>query len=512
MGVGKTTVGKLVARKLGRQFIDTDKLIEQRAGLSIPEIFKQHGEWFFRAYETSICEEFSKPQNLVIATGGGALVHNNNLERITGEGNIVLRLGASVQAVIDRLAGAENRPLFNNPANPREAVLKLFEKRRIAYQQLRTRIDTTDRTPEDVADEVIRLFEREVTRNSYRLLVKSPVSHYSILVNAGVMNELPQILDDYGLKAHTAVVTNETLRPLYGEQLANLLDAVLITIPDGEIYKSLATVEQLYHDFINARLDRSSLVVALGGGVLGDTVGYAAATYLRGVRLVQVPTSLLAMVDSSVGGKVGVDLPEGKNLVGAFKQPELVAIDTHVLESLPDVEIRCGLAEAIKHALLADPTLLECIEAIRTGDAAVLRRAIKVKVDVVERDPYESGERAHLNLGHTFAHAIEKVSDYQWRHGEAVGVGLVAAAYLSAELGRLGGQDVEKIAAIVDGVGLPTRINGFSPDSLWNAMSTDKKWKEGRTNFVVLDGIGSPTIVEDVTRDQVFRVLEQLQA
>ena len=141
-----------------------------------------------------------------------------------------------------------------------------------------------------------------------------------------------------------------------------------------------------------------------------------------------------------------------------------------------------------------------------------MRRAIKVKVDIVERDPYESGERAHLNLGHTFAHAIEKVSDYQWRHGEAVGVGLVAAAYLSAELGRLGGQDVEKIAAIVDGVGLPTRINGFSPDSLWNAMSTDKKWKEGRTNFVVLDGIGSPTIVEDVTRDQVFRVLEQLQA
>ncbi|MBZ0310189.1 MAG: shikimate kinase, partial [Anaerolineae bacterium] len=198
MGVGKTTVGKLAARKLGRQFVDTDKLIEQRTGMSIPEIFEKKGEWFFRAYETSICEEFSKPQNLVISTGGGALVHNNNLERITGEGNIVLRLGASVQTVIQRLSGAENRPLFKNPADPRQAILSLFEKRRIAYQQLRIRIDTTDRTPEEVADEVIQIFEREVERNRYRLRVKSPVNNYSILIKAGLLDDLSQLLDDYG--------------------------------------------------------------------------------------------------------------------------------------------------------------------------------------------------------------------------------------------------------------------------------------------------------------------------
>ncbi len=511
MGVGKTTVGKRVAHKLGRQFVDTDKLIEQRTGMSIRELFDKQGEWFFRAYETSICEEFSKPQNLVIATGGGALVHNGNLERITGEGNIVLRLGASVQTVIERLTGAENRPLFNNPADPRQTVLSLFEKRRIAYQQLRIRIDTTDRTPDEVADEVIQMFERELERNSYRLRVKSPVNFYSVLVRAGLLETLPQLLEDYGLKTSTAVVTNDTLAPLYGQALAETLGAALITIPDGEIYKTLATVEQLYHDFVAAKLDRSSLIIALGGGVVGDTVGYAAATYLRGVRLIQIPTSLLAMVDSSVGGKVGVDIPEGKNLVGAFKQPELVAIDTNVLKTLPDIEMRCGLAEAIKHALLADPALLNQMEALRQGNEEVLRRVIQVKVDVVERDPYESGERAHLNLGHTFAHAIEKVSGYQWRHGEAVGVGLVAAAYLSAELQKMGGQEVEQIVDAVERVGLPTRINGFSPESLWEAMSTDKKWKDGHTSFVVLEGIGKPTIVEDVIREQVLKVLSQLQ-
>ncbi|MBZ0306853.1 MAG: 3-dehydroquinate synthase, partial [Anaerolineae bacterium] len=200
-----------------------------------------------------------------------------------------------------------------------------------------------------------------------------------------------------------------------------------------------------------------------------------------------------------------------KNLVGAFKQPELVAIDTNVLKTLPEVEIRCGLAEAIKHALLADPELLNHMDSLQSGHDDILQRVIQVKVDVVERDPYESGERAHLNLGHTFAHAIEKVSGYQWRHGEAVGVGLVAAAYLSAELQKMGGQDVEQIIDAVERAGLPTRINGFSPDTLWEAMSTDKKWKEGHTSFVVLEGIGKPTVVEDVTREQVLRVLSQLQ-
>ncbi len=510
MGVGKTTVGKLVAEKLGREFIDTDKLIEERTGMSIPDIFQKHGEWFFRAYETGICEEFATPQNLVISTGGGALVHNNNLERITAQGNIALRLGASVNAVIERLKGEENRPLFKNPENPRDAVLKLFEKRRIAYQQLRIRIDTTDRPPEDIADEVIAMYEREVTRNSYRVMVKSPTNTYSILCAAGLMAELPQVLADYGLKTHTAIVTNQTLAPIYGEKLANLLGGVLITVPDGEIYKSLTTVEQLYHDFVEAKLDRSSLVIAVGGGVVGDTVGYVAATYMRGLPFIQIPTSLLAMVDSSVGGKVGVDIPEGKNLVGAFKQPELVLIDTDVLKTLPDIEIRCGLAEAIKHALIADPHLLDCIENLKKGDADVLRRAIQVKVDVVQRDPYEAGERAHLNLGHTFAHAIEKVSGYQWRHGEAVGLGLVAAAHLSAALNKLGGEDVEKITSVVDEVGLPIRLNGFSPESLWNAMATDKKWQAGHTRFVILEGIGKPAIVENVTREQVLQVLGQL--
>lgn len=314
------------------------------------------------------------------------------------------------------------------------------------------------------------------------------------------------------IKGRTAIVTNETLAPLYGEKLVRALpDAALITIPDGEQYKTLETVARLYADFVAAGLDRASTVVALGGGVVGDTAGFAASTYMRGVALVQIPTSLLAMVDSSVGGKVGVDLPQGKNLVGAFKQPDAVLIDPDVLATLPEREFRCGLAETIKHGLLADPVILEMVERRQFDDmAALVRRAVQVKIDVVEADPYEKGVRAHLNLGHTFAHAVEQVSGYSWPHGEAVGVGLVAAARLSARLGLCAGTLAEEVEALVEGVGLPTRIGNLDPEDLYAAMSTDKKWLSGKSRFILLEAVGKPRIVEGVAKSEVIGVLESL--
>ena len=302
-----------------------------------------------------------------------------------------------------------------------------------------------------------------------------------------------------------------TIAAIYGDQLATMLpDAALVTMPAGEAHKTLASVEGFYRDFIAAGLDRGGVVIALGGGVVGDTAGYAAASYMRGVRLVQIPTSLLAMVDSSVGGKVGVDIPEGKNLVGAFKQPELVLIDPDVLQTLPDIELRCGMSEAIKHGLLATPALLERVDDIMVGDAGAIRQTVQVKVDVVQRDPYENGERAHLNLGHTFAHAIERVSNYQVRHGEAVSIGLVAAARLSHAVAGLEMDKVAQIDAVVGQLGLPMTVNGFAADDLWDAMQTDKKWRDGRSHFIVLEDIGKPTIVRDVPRQTVIDVLEGL--
>lgn len=346
-----------------------------------------------------------------------------------------------------------------------------------------------------------------------RIRVNAPGGAYDIIIRAGLLRDAAGLVAALEPPVSRVVVaTNTVLAPLYGDALAAVLgSAALVTMPDGEQYKTLDTVAQLYGDFVAAGLDRSGLVIALGGGVVGDTAGFAAASYMRGVRLIQVPTSLLAMVDSSVGGKVGVDLPQGKNLVGAFKQPEAVWIDPDVLATLPESEWRCGMAEVVKHGLLADPALLDPALHTRDRAAELVRRAVQVKVDVVEQDPHEHGIRAHLNLGHTFAHAIEQVTGYRWLHGEAVGVGLLAAARLSAALGLCPSDLPQQVDAVLAAVGLPRRLDGLSAGALYAAMATDKKWRAGRSRFVLLRGVGQPDIVEGVARETVIDVLESLR-
>jgi 3-dehydroquinate synthase len=345
-----------------------------------------------------------------------------------------------------------------------------------------------------------------------RISVTAPDSRYDISIERGLLKQAERLGVEFGLGARVAVVTNTTLAPIYGEALVEALpNAALVTIPDGEQYKTLATVAQLYGDLVRARLDRGSIVVALGGGVVGDTVGFAAATYMRGVRLVQIPTTLLSMVDSSVGGKVGVDLPEGKNLVGAFKQPDAVLIDPDVLATLPQNEWRNGMAEVIKHGLLADPLLLDTTLHTPERASELVRRAVQVKVDVVEQDPYEKGVRAYLNLGHTFAHAIEQVTHYQWPHGVAVGVGLLAAARLSYAMAMCDSALPEVVEDLLAVTGLPRRLNGLDAEAIYAAMATDKKWQNGRSRFILLRGVGQPEIVEGVPKSAVLDVLRQMQ-
>ncbi|MCZ7543409.1 MAG: 3-dehydroquinate synthase [Anaerolineae bacterium] len=294
------------------------------------------------------------------------------------------------------------------------------------------------------------------TTDTRRLRVRAGRAEYDVLVGNGLLARMPALLAERGLPAARAVVvSNTTVGPLYGAALAEALGAPLLTIPDGEQHKTLATLGALCQGMLDAGMDRDSLVIAVGGGVVGDVAGFAAASYMRGVRVVQVPTSLLAMVDASVGGKTGVDLPGGKNMVGAFWQPALVVVDVAVLGTLPPVEVRCGLAEALKHGLIDDPALFARLETGQTAiDAALLEQAIAVKARVVEADALEHGVRAHLNLGHTFAHAIETVSGYQWKHGEAVAVGLAGAARLSAALGLFAQALPARIEAALTRLGL----------------------------------------------------------
>jgi 3-dehydroquinate synthase len=268
----------------------------------------------------------------------------------------------------------------------------------------------------------------------------------------------------------------------------------------------------MYAQLLTGGADRATLIVALGGGVIGDMAGFAAATFMRGVALIQAPTSLLAMVDSSLGGKVGVDLPQGKNLVGAFKDPLAVFADPATLDTLPPEEYRCGLAEIIKAALIGDPPLLtHLLEHGPQDMEPVIRRAVMVKKTIVEQDRRESGVRAYLNLGHTFAHALEQVSGYAWKHGEAVAVGLIAAARLSVGRGLCVPDLATTVERVVKDMGLPTCYSNLDPGALWDAMRHDKKWKDGAARFVLLAGMGQPVIVPDVRREEVIIILDGLR-
>jgi 3-dehydroquinate synthase len=346
-----------------------------------------------------------------------------------------------------------------------------------------------------------------------RIPVSVPDSKpYEIVIERGILKRLGEDAAEFGLDGSVIVATNTTLAPLYGQQLVTRLPkAAIAYMEDGEAYKNLDTVSRFYDQFLKQGADRQTTILALGGGVVGDAAGFAAATFMRGVKFIQAPTSLLAMVDSSVGGKVGVDLPQGKNLVGAFKQPELVLIDTDVLESLPKEQWRGGMAEILKHGLLADEGLLDTALHTRKRAEELVARAVKVKVDVVQQDPYEMNIRAHLNLGHTFGHAIEQVTNYAWSHGDAVGFGLMAAITLSHDLGMIDADFVKLVRRVLAEAELPRHIRDISPDAVWEAMATDKKWKNGVSHFVLLEGMNKPTIVKGIERDKVISVLERLQ-
>ncbi|NOX63634.1 MAG: 3-dehydroquinate synthase [Chloroflexi bacterium] len=514
MGVGKTAVGREVARRLGRTFVDMDDLIVLEAGMSIPEIFETRGEAYFRELESAVLRQLAAQNDLVIATGGGALVDPANRELMTRT-SLVICLSASVSAIEERLSGDETRPLLA-AADRRQRIVDLINQRAAAYAEIPYRIDTTNRAIGEVADEVIALAQRGLGG-----VLKLPVSTpggggYDILVGRSLLRETPALLAERGLAGMVAVVSDENVTAHWADPLLEALaqggyHTHLITLPAGEQYKNLASIGRIYDELVAAGMDRQGVIAALGGGVVGDMAGFAAATYLRGVHFVQIPTSLLAMVDASVGGKTGVDLPQGKNLVGAFKWPDLVIVDPDLLNTLPAEEFRNGLAEVVKHGILGDRELFgqlygEGPESLES----MLARALRVKIRVVENDPYEQGERAHLNLGHTFAHAIEQVSGYAVPHGQAVGLGLIAAAELAAAREDCSPETARLVRAVVERLGLPTHIANLDADAIYAAMSADKKRRGKRLRFVLPHEIGRVAVHDDVTREEAIEAIKTI--
>jgi shikimate kinase / 3-dehydroquinate synthase len=518
MGTGKTGVGREVARRLGRPFVDMDAEIERRTGKPVPRIFAEDGEPAFRRMEAALSEELSAGGGRVIATGGGTLVDPANRARLMRHATAVC-LTCHPDEILRRVTASadDERPLLSGD-EPRSEIEQLLAQRQEAYATIPWQIDTTGRPIDELAREVAAFASVET------LAVRAPEGEYPVHVGSGLLPHLGGALRAAGIAAGTriAVVSNPIVEPLYGTEVqASLQSAgfepVSCLIPDGERHKTLDTVAGLYGQFLAAELDRSGLVLSLGGGVTGDLAGFAAATFMRGVAFAQVPTTLLAMVDASVGGKTGVDLSQGKNLVGAFKQPVLVLVDPCVLATLPEAEIRSGMAEAIKHSILADPSLFAKLESAVPDlkhplSATQLARIISIKVAVVEEDPLEHGRRAVLNLGHTVAHALERLSSYRLRHGEAVATGMAAAARLAVELGRADAQLPARIEALLAAWGLPVRCPAYDVEAIWAAMAHDKKRRGRSLRWILPHGLGDVRIADDVPPETVKAVLKDMGA
>lgn len=341
------------------------------------------------------------------------------------------------------------------------------------------------------------------------IIVELGKRSYPIIIKRGVLGEIGDRLSELGFKGKAAVITNPLVGGLYGERVLKGLEAAgfkpfLITVPDGEEFKNLEETGKIYDSLIEHRMERSSPIIALGGGVIGDMAGFAAATYLRGVPFIQVPTTLLSQVDSSVGGKTGVNHPKGKNLIGAFYQPKAVYIDPEVLKTLEAREVKAGLAEVVKYGVIWDEEFFAYLEEnasdlLNLGESLInaIESSCRIKADVVSSDETEEGMRAILNYGHTFGHAIEALSGYgAYRHGEAVSIGMVMASRLSVALGLCEKETEERVKRLLVGLGLPVEPPGLSAAPLISSMQLDKKVKGSRMRFILPTEIGNVLIKE----------------
>lgn len=492
-GTGKSTVGRILARHLKLPFVDLDRVVESNAGLSIPQLMAQQGEETFRDLETSALKKVIRQDESVIALGGGALLRNENRNLIETHGKVLL-LMAELETLFKRLnESSRKRPLL--AGGLLEKLSSLLENRREHYNSFPLRLVVDQGTAEANA------FRAQIVLGRFHL---SAMGEYDVFVQR--VDQLSSLLDGRGLN-RPIIVTDENVA-FHAEKLVASLNKIslkphILTVPPGEESKNLNTVSFLWKSFLENGLDRKSSVIAFGGGAISDMAGFAASTYMRGINWVAIPTTLLSMVDASLGGKTGIDLPEGKNLVGSFHPPKLVLADTHLLKTLPEQELISGLAEVVKHGILSDPELFNLcargLDCIKENLEQIVKRAMAVKIKIIEEDPYEKGIRATLNLGHTVGHAVELVSKFRLRHGEAVAIGMVSEARYSERIGMASRGLADEIAHVLSSIGLPVHIpNELSRDEILRVMKVDKKKNVQAIRFALPLRIGEVKLV-DVT-------------
>ncbi len=499
MGSGKSSVGHVLARRLGAAFLDLDTQVVARAGKSIPEIFASEGEEAFRRMEAEEARRLLDGERPCILALGGGTVTDASTRRLLLESGVLVTLAAPAAELARRLEGTAGRPLLER-GEAAHILEGLLAERAAAYAECHGEVRTEGLTIEEVATRVHRIAaDRPV-------VVPLGARTYRVEIGAGRIGTLGSRLAELELGA-AVIVTDENVRePWAGAVRAALGDRPVATVvlAPGEVHKTLASVERIWDAALGAGVDRSALVVAVGGGVVGDLAGFAASTLLRGVAFVEVPTSLLAMVDASVGGKTGLDRPEGKNLIGTFHQPLHVACDIDALSTLPDAELRSGLAEVVKAAWLDGERSLSTIEQdaerLLARDGAALERAVRMSVQlkarVVSADEREAGARMTLNLGHTVGHALEAARGYEGlRHGEAVALGMMAAMRVARALGDVSADGhAARLRGLLERLGLPVAFEEALDERALALLASDKKRAGGKVRFVVPGAPGSVRI------------------
>ena len=535
-GGGKTTTGRALAGLLGWRFADTDDLVATAAGCDIPTIFARDGEPRFRELECAALLDATEARRTVIATGGGIGDRPENVALMRARGWVV-GLAATPATSLARLTSAAEadgevgagRPMLAD-GDPLERLRALHARRQGWYAAAADHTIATDALDADgvaahiVAALVTRgLLAPDGAAEHMTTIRTSAGDTYDAIVAWGGLATLAAQMAERGLPPRVFVVADGTVADLYWPALEASLRAggfepALHAVPPGETSKSRAQLDAIHDWLIERRAERVEALIALGGGVVGDLAGFAAATYLRGVPLVQAPTSLLAQVDASIGGKVAIDHPRGKNLIGAFYPPRLVLADPSLLLTLPPRQLTEGWAEVIKHGIALDATyyarIEEASEALSRKEPAALTEviagsvAIKGAIVAGDEREREGGRRHLLNYGHTIAHAIESVAGYGvWLHGEAVAAGMAAEARLGARLGITPPELVARQDALLQRFGLPTRADGLPVSALLRACLWDKKVRGGAVRWVLPTALGSARLVSDVADGDVRAAL-----